>query len=190
MPTTSDPELEAFKTTIELRTYAASLGYGLNKRESWRGSSVMPRESDDDKLVVKRDHDGHFVYFSVWDEKDNGSIIDFGMRRRRLNLGQVRKELRPWIGKPAGALSPFPSLPVTTRDRLEVETAFRRMRDASRHPYLGKERGLPGALLATARFAGRVHIDGRAMPFFHISIWKDSVATRSKTATLPFWPRR
>jgi hypothetical protein len=47
-----------------------------------------------DKVIVKRDADQHYVYFSVRDERDDGSIIDFAMRRKGLNLGQVRKELR------------------------------------------------------------------------------------------------
>ena len=97
MPVTRDPELEAFKTPIDLRAYAASLGYALDKRESWRGSSVM-RHGNGYKVIVKKDHDQHFVYFSVRDERDNGSIIDFAMRKKGLNLGQARKELRPWAG--------------------------------------------------------------------------------------------
>lgn len=58
-----------------------------------------------DKVIVKRDADQHDVYFSLRDERDDGSIIDFAMRRKGLNLGQVRKELRPWIGLPAALLA-------------------------------------------------------------------------------------
>lgn len=161
-----DSELEAFKTTIDLRAYAAGLGYVLDRRESWRGSSVMRHEGTGDKLIVKRDRDQHYVYFSVRDDRDNGSIIDFAMRRKGLNLGQVRKELRPWIGRAAVALPPFPALPVTAKDRFEVDAAFRRMAEAPRHPYLENERGLPGELLAADRFAGRVRIDGRGNAVF------------------------
>ena len=89
-----DQELEAFKTLIDLRVFAADQGYALDKRESWRGSSVM-RNGGGDKIVVKRDHDGHYVYFSVRDDRDNGSIIDFVQNRRRSSLGQVRQALRP-----------------------------------------------------------------------------------------------
>src|SRR4051812_19893523 len=101
--TNDDQELEAFKTTIDLRVYAASLGYALDRRESWRGSCVM-RSKSGDKIIVKMDHDRHYVYFSIRDDADNGSIIDFAMRRKSLNLGQVRKELRPWIGRQAALL--------------------------------------------------------------------------------------
>ena len=87
MVLTRDPELESFKTGIDLRIYAAALGYELDRRESWRGSSVM-RDPKGDKVIVKRDTDQHYVYFSVRDEADNGSIIDFVMPRKGFNLGR------------------------------------------------------------------------------------------------------
>ena len=44
----TDPELETFKTAIDLRAYAAlhsrripGQGCALDQRESWRGCSVM-----------------------------------------------------------------------------------------------------------------------------------------------------
>jgi len=37
----SDPELESFKTSIDLRAYAAGQGYQLDDKASWRGTSVM-----------------------------------------------------------------------------------------------------------------------------------------------------
>jgi hypothetical protein len=54
-----DPELESFKTSIDLRAYAASQGYVLNRKESWRGSAVM-RHADGDKIIIKRDADHHY----------------------------------------------------------------------------------------------------------------------------------
>jgi hypothetical protein len=47
-----DHELEEFKR-IDLRAYAASLGYTLDRQESWRGSAVM-RNDADDKIIIKR----------------------------------------------------------------------------------------------------------------------------------------
>lgn len=161
-----DQELEYFKTRIDLRVYAADQGYALDKRESWRGSSVM-RHSNGDKIVVKRDHDGHYVYFSVRDERDNGSIIDFVQNRRRSSLGQVRQALRPWTRAGSSApLSLFPALENTSKNRLEVEKQFQRMQDAPRHPYLKNDRGLAPALLGSARFAGRVRIDAMGNAVF------------------------
>jgi hypothetical protein len=61
----------------------------------------------------------------------------------------------------------FPSLPKTEKDRVKVEMAYAGMRDAiDQHPYLERERALPGALLALDRFAGRVRIDERGNAVF------------------------
>lgn len=160
MPVTRDAELEEFKTRIDLRGFATDMGYVWDRKESWRGSSVMRHSGTGDKIIIKRDTDQHYVYFSVRDDADNGSIIDFLQRRRPCSLGQVRQALRPWIGKTATVAALFPALPVTTKDRLEVETAFRRMAEITSHPYLESERGLPSTLLGSSRFTGRIRIDG------------------------------
>jgi hypothetical protein len=156
----SDPELESFKSSIDLRAYAAEQGYQLDRKESWRGSSVM-RATDGDKIIIKRDHDNHYVYFSVHRENDSGSIIDFIQHRQRISLGTVRKELRPWVGRPASPLPRFPDLPKTGKDRMRVEATYARMQDIGHHPYLEKERGIPADLLELPRFAGRIRVDAR-----------------------------
>jgi len=162
-----DAELETFKTSIDLRGYAASQGYQLDRKESWRGTSVMRHPGTHDKIVVKRGMDGHYVYFSVRDDRDNGSIIDFVQFRQGLSLGAVRKELRPWIGQSPLAVPTLPALHKTEKDRMKVEAAWARMKDAvDGHPYLERERALPSALLALERFAGRIRIDGKGNAIF------------------------
>jgi hypothetical protein len=162
--TVFDPELESFKF-IDLRAYAASQGYVLDRKESWSGSAVM-RHPAGDKIIIKREADGHYVFFSVRDNRDNGSIIDFVQRRSHLTLGAIRKELRPWIGTSGPALPPYPPLVVTRKDRLRVERAFAKTEDARRHPYLERERGIPFGLLTAERFAGRIRIDARGNAIF------------------------
>lgn len=161
----SDSELEAFKTEIDLRAFAADHGYALDRKESWRGSSVM-RHANGDKVVIKRGHDGHYVYFSVRDERDNGSIIDFLQKRYPCSLGHVRQALRPWIGKRLPEPALFPALQPSSQDRLEVEKQYRQTQDAPRHDYLENERGISPALLGAARFSGRVRIDARGNAVF------------------------
>jgi hypothetical protein len=86
--------------------------------------------------------------------------------RQNLSLGTVRKELRPWIGRPPVAVPAFPSLPKTSKDRMQVEAEYRKMHDARRHPYLENERALPAALLESDRFAGRIRMDARGNAVF------------------------
>ena len=165
MNTTRDPELEEFKVSIDLRAYAADMGYALDRKESWRGSSVM-RHVNGDKIIVKIDHDRHYVYFSVRDDSDNGSIIDFVQKRGGGSLGAVRQTLRPWIGKRASALALFPELIPTTKDRMEIERLFRMMEDAPRHSYLEKARCVPFDILSSPRFLGRIKRDKRGNAVF------------------------
>lgn len=156
-------ELDAFKREIDLRQVALSLGYQVDRRESWRGSTVL--RSGADKIVVKRNTNGHYVFFSVRDDRDHGTVIDFLQRRQNLNLGAVRQVLRPWIGHPP--VSPrLPELQPTRPDRMRVEHEYGLMEDALRHPYLENQRCLPASVLASSRFAGRVRIDGRGNAVF------------------------
>jgi hypothetical protein len=151
-----DSELEAFKREIDLRQFAVSLGYEIDRRESWRGSTVLRRGAE--KIVVKRNGNGHYVFFSVRDDRDNGTVIDFLQGRQNLSLGAVRQILRPWIGRPA-IFSQFSKLEPAGADRMRVEGAYRRMAHAQRFPYLEHERCVPAAVLLSPRFAGRMRID-------------------------------
>jgi hypothetical protein len=47
-----------------------------------------------DKIAVVRGEDQYWIYLSVNDDTDNGSIIDFIQQRRRYALCEVRRELR------------------------------------------------------------------------------------------------
>ena len=158
-----DAELESFKREIDLRQFAVNLGYEVDRRESWRGSTVLRRGAD--KIVVKRNSNGHYVFFSLRDDGDNGTLIDFLQRRQNLSLGGVRQALRPWIGRPA-ILPQFPKREPTSSDRMHVEGEYRRMANAQRNPYLEDQRCVPAAVLLSPRFAGRMRIDGRGNTVF------------------------
>ena len=159
-----DIELDAFKREIDLRQFAASFGYEMDRRESWRGSTVLRHGGD--KIVIKRNRNGHYVFFSVRDACDHGTIIDFLQRRRHLTLGAVRQTLRPWIGQSLTAVPLFPKLEPTSPDRVRVETEYRRMAKPQRHPYLEQARCVPATLLGSPRFAGRFRIDSRGNAIF------------------------
>ena len=158
-----DSELDAFKRKVDLRQFAVSLGYELDRRESWRGSTVLRRGAD--KIVVKRNPNGHYVFFSVRDDLDHGTIVDFLQRRQNLNLGAVRQILRPWIGRSATPPQ-FPALEPSSTNRMRVECAYRRMAHAQRFPYLEGERRVPAAVLLSPRLAGRMRIDSRGNTVF------------------------
>jgi hypothetical protein len=160
-----DPELESFKTSIDLRAYAVGQGYALDRKESWRGSAVM-RHANGDKIIISRKPDGHYTFFSVRSDGDAGTIIDFIQKRKSLTLGAIRKELRVWLGMPAAELPHMPELPKTSKDRDAVQARYASMMIAQRHPYLERERGIPAMALQYWRFKGRIKIDRRGNAVF------------------------
>ena len=113
-------ELERFKVEINLSQFAASRGYTLDRRESSRNSAVM-RNHEGDKIIIAREGK-HWIYFSVRDDSDNGSIIDFLLHREAGGIGRARQTLRRWTGSP----SPIPltrcapDLASSTRDRAAI----------------------------------------------------------------------
>jgi len=174
MPTRED-ELEAFKTRINLSEYAAARGYEIDRKSTSRNSVCM-RHPDGDKIILGMGADQHWIYFSVHDPADHGSIIDFVQARQRLNLGQIRRELRPWLdgcgGPPTSAL-PRPAasqyaqrLEPVPRDLVGVRARWAAAQDVSAHPYLCHERAIPTALLAAEPFRGRVRLDERGNALF------------------------
>lgn len=169
-------ELERFKRDINLTELAASYGYRLVERERsaagrWRGSTQasisMRHPTTDDKIVIRRDRDGHWTYFSVRDDADNGTVIDFVQRRRVGGLGSVRKELRAWLheDRPRMPVQLFrPNVRKQTRDEEAVRAAFEGARAENSH-YLA-ERGIAAAVERDARFRSRYRVDARGNVLF------------------------
>jgi hypothetical protein len=158
-------ELDQFKTRINLIDYATSFGYSIDKQESSRSNVVM-RDSQNDKVIITRHlTTQHWLYWSDRDNLDKGTIIDFLQRRRRLSLGEVRKELRSWTGTVESVnyshhlVESQPNLDLMLRD-------YRKTRAKSDHPYLLNQRKIPLTTLSHPKFAGRIRIDSRSNAIF------------------------
>ena len=95
-----DDELHRFKSDIHFLQYAADrYGYLRDRRESSVSSHVLRHPATDDKIVVRKDRDGHWTYFSVRDDRDHGTIVDFVQRRGRHRFARVRPRGAPqWLG--------------------------------------------------------------------------------------------
>jgi len=163
-----DDELQRFKKEINLSEFSASLGYALDKRASSRNSAVM-RHANGDKIIVARSEgSGDWIYFSVRDDRDNGTIIDFLQNRSALNLGQVRKRLREWLGTARPSIQPnlfIQELLPLSRDRGIVLKAWEKAKDCPSLPYL-TSRGIGPDVLALDRFAGCIRVDQRNNALF------------------------
>ena len=158
-----DEELEHFKRDIKLHEYAASIGYELDKRESSRLEVVLRR--GDDKISVRKEPDGHYVYYSFRDPGDNGTIMDLVMRRHGKNFGEARKVLRVWGG--VSRIGEYQHLePAPKFDRKAVQSDWAAARDLRWHDYLEQDRALKRAVLVSPRFRGQIRVDARASALF------------------------
>lgn len=164
-----DSRLDAFKTEINLVEYAGSCGYAVVKHESSRSSVVM-KAADGDKIVIAKSGSGHWIYFSVHNGSDNGTIIDFVLNRKgRGNLGKVKGELSAWVDGPVIPDHRQSSLRLevvpSSKDRQRVLRAFSAMNPVTSHGYL-EGRGIPSEVLASPRFKGCVYLDVRRNAVF------------------------
>lgn len=148
-----DRELTAFKNQINLVDYAVDCGYELDRQASSPRSFTLRRKSDNDKIIVGVKPDGKWGYWSARDDNDRGTILDFVKRRQTGNLGEIRKLLRPWIGRPSTQLPTAKPDPVI-KDRKAVKSAWGAMVPIARTngAYL-RERGLIQDVWASPRFA-------------------------------------
>src|SRR3984957_7537386 len=135
-----DDELHRFKSDIHFVQYAFErYGYQRDRRESSVASHVLRHPATDDKIVVRKDRDGHWTYFSVRDDRDHGTIVDFEQRRgRHASLGSVRQELRQWVGTARPLPDPdwAPARSGAPRDQVPVAEAFAAARLAGTCDYL------------------------------------------------------
>jgi hypothetical protein len=152
-----DDELDRFKRIPLLRYAVEVYGYQHVPRESGPASLALRHPATGDKIVVRRDVDGHWTYFSVRDDLDNGTILDFVQSRgRSRNFGHIRKELRQWLGTPRPERDTWTtctSSPPPARDPRAVAEAFDAARITGTCAYL-ESRGLRRETLSDSRFAG------------------------------------
>ena len=164
-----DTELEHFKREINLVEYATvACGYQQVRRESSRSSRVLKHPQTGDKIVVARADDGHWIYFSVRNERDSGTIVDFVLARQRQNLGEIRKTLREWSRLPRIDRPPTftaPELRAEPRDTHSMLLTLAMAKEGINSLYLNS-RGLRPETLAEPRFLGSWKLDARSNVLF------------------------
>ena len=166
-----DDELQRFKTDIDLISYCAGCGFEIDQSESSRTSTIMRRgpQKSGEKIGVAIDTDGHWVYSDLRNGGKGGSIIDFVQHTQKMNLGQVRKELR----SAAGIINDIPIAQrpkrpePSTASRQAVQHAYLKTQVTNgRHDYLQNVRGINSDILKDPRFNGMVKIDERGNAIF------------------------
>ena len=131
-----------------------------------------------EKIVISMGESGVWMYWNASDAgdaqetKDAGNIIDFVKKMLGTdNLGEIRKELRPWLSGAASAPSSRagefdqPLLPIT-KEKADMYARLASMQIISGSRYLNEGRHIPEHLTADPRFAGRIYQDQRTNAIF------------------------
>jgi hypothetical protein len=147
-----------FKTDINLTQYAAYLGYEIDRKKSTRSSIAMRKDSD--KVIISR-RGNIWVYFSVHDDDDNGTIIDFVRRRTHKNMGEIARDLQNWVSGGVQMIDIQTHAHEVVQqeyDSVRIANIFKFARPVQKHRYL-ESRGLTYDLLSNRRFAGCIYAD-------------------------------
>ncbi len=163
-------ELDQFKTKINLVDYVQNNGYQLDKKKSSNNCIVL-KDNQGDKILVGLDKtDNHYFYYSLTNETDKGSIIDFIQKRKNLNLGEVRRELRPWINNnnsPTYKITNKSSIKLTptSKGKSKIIAQFESFKTINNHPYLN-QRGISQNTIHNPRFKETIYQDNRQNVIF------------------------
>ncbi|NRB41038.1 MAG: toprim domain-containing protein [Pseudomonadales bacterium] len=128
----------------------------------------MKNPITNDKIVIAKGNTNIWIYFSVRDDSDNGTIIEFVQNRSGLNLGKLRIELRPWIGRPANPndIAKYVShLEPASYSRSTVLAMFSNSRLITESEYLCG-RGLALSTIVDSRFKSMVKEDRNGNTIF------------------------
>ncbi|MEM6469601.1 MAG: toprim domain-containing protein [Planctomycetota bacterium] len=159
-------ELEKFKTEIDLRQFAASYGFELNRKKSSKRSAVMSH-SNGDKLVITRTDSQRYVYFNVFGN-DSGTIIDFLQARGGGSIGEIRKTLRQWTGSERAL--PVAKLPELKPAEFDAEGVAKAWEAACEPPgfnrYLQFERKIPAKIYCHDAFKESIRVGRRGNILF------------------------
>ena len=168
-----DEELEKFKRDIDLRVFAASVGFQQDEKES-SANCCMMRNASGDKIAISyisppnnAGRSPAWYYVNNHDDKDNGSIIDFLQNRGGGSLGNIRKKLREWMGEaPKNTKLPrFEKLETIEKDLSQVTIEYERAAWVASVPYL-IGRGLDVSITNSHRFRQTFKLDGMGNVLF------------------------
>ncbi len=159
-------DFSSFKRDINLAEYAATFGYQIDRRKTSRASIAM--KSSNDKIIISRKNH-NWTYFSVHNDHDSGTIIDFVANRTDQSFPEIGKTLAAWSGiQPTVSVSEY-QIEQKSYSPVRVKRIFNNCHPVTHHDYL-ERRGLGSNVLSSKRFRGRIFKDGygnAAFPHFN-----------------------
>ncbi len=152
---TTTYDFSTFKRDINLPAFAATFGYEIDRKKTTKTTIAM--KSANNKVLISK-KGGAWVYWSVFDEQDNGTIVDFIANRSSKSIPEIGRMLSEWSGQEPPTLPEYRSVESQTYDTVRVQSIFKKCRPIQKHTYLAR-RGLCSKLLTSDRFTGRIFTD-------------------------------
>ena len=144
-----------FYVPINLSEYAGNYGYEIVKKDT-TASSIKMRLGNDTIIVSKKN--GTWCYFSVSDNTDNGTIIEFLKNRKNLSMPEIANTLLKWLGEDHSNIELKYHVSEQEHDPQRVKFIFRNCKPAGASEVL-KNRNINREILESKRFNGTVFID-------------------------------
>jgi len=150
-------DIGKIKREVNLVEVAGLYGYRINKQKTSQSSVNL--KSDVDSLILKKDENGHWVYFNVHNASDKGSILDFVMVRQPGLVFQevLRKISEDYFGKILAVPKEMRGMQVKPikKNRKYITNLYRNLTPLQASDYLNR-RGIDNQILLSKRFAGTV----------------------------------
>jgi hypothetical protein len=154
-----DKEIELFKRMIDLRQVVEDFGFLLDEKKSSPNSHFYVR--DRQKIVLSRQPNGHWTFFSVGEDRA-GSVIDFVQMQTGKNIGHARKYLRTFLSNSVPALEiSFPIAQVVSFSSPAAKTKIESVEKFQAHSYLLDHRRISFSTLFDPRFDEQICRDKR-----------------------------
>jgi len=159
--------VDGYKRDINLVEFAVSRGFALRRDKSTKRAKVLKHANGDRILVSQNASDRHWVYYAVGgDERDQGTIVDFLLRREAQGMKEVHTICREHLGKPRDERDEYRVVAGDTAFHRELVTErFLQAQLSSTSRYLN-ERGIRSETLGDPRFAGTWRVDVRGNVLF------------------------
>ena len=137
-------------------------GFGLKKNSTAKNPCL---KNGKDTIVIKRQQDGNYTFWSPTAQNKKGSVIDFLMWQENVGMAQACKiALQKMDGISQSANTPKPQAPKHLEPVKELDQEkLRQLKPVESHPYL-ESRGIDN--INNDRFKETVYIDERKNAVF------------------------
>lgn len=162
---------QRLKREVNLTQFAAAHGFVLDHAATTRSSVVMIG-ANGEKIIVAKNQDGQWVYCSMTDPSDSGSIFDFVRNHEGGGFDDAEEKLRTWIdvedsGEGTAHDAYVEDLEPVEPSQIKVQAEYAAMRELQgHHDYLERDRCIPPHFLTDPRFAERIRIDSHGNAVF------------------------